>query len=184
MAGGWSGSGRFASLDEGGQALAAVLPATRMGWPDAASVVVLAVLPNGVPAAVHAAAALGARLMGVEVVRTEQGIEVVGLALPAADVVVVADDAVETGTAAAAIAAAVRAASSARGDDRPRLVLAVPVCPRESESALSGLYDEVVAPVRPLGRRDLRWHYPDFAPLDPDDAHARVAAYEAGRTAR
>jgi predicted phosphoribosyltransferase len=183
MAGGWSGSGQFASLDEGGEALAAVLPDARAAWPPGASVAVLAVVPNGVPAGVHAAAALGAPLAGVEVRRDDAGLEVVGLVLPDAEVVVVADDAVETGTAAAAIAAAVRAASSERGGAGPRLVLAVPVCPRESASALAGLYDEVVAPVRPLGRRDLRWHYPGFSPLDPDDARARVVAYEAVRTA-
>lgn len=40
-----------------------------------------------------------------------------------------------------------------------RIILAVPVCPRQVETHLVRLYDHVVAIDRPLGRRSLQWHY-------------------------
>ena len=67
--------------------------------------------------------------------------------------VVVIDDGVETGTAAAAAAEVLRDAGARR------LTLAVPVCPRDAEVGLLDRYDDVVAVVRPLVRRSLRWHY-------------------------
>ncbi len=71
--------------------------------------------------------------------------------------VVVVDDGVETGTAGrrAALPCARRGATA--------VVLAVPVCPRESEAQLRARYDDVIAVTKPLARRSLRWHYDTFA---------------------
>ena len=85
--------------------------------------------------------------------------------------VVVVDDAVETGTAARLVATALREAGAAR------LVLAVPVCPRETEAVMLRDYDEVVAVARPLARRALTWHYERFEPVDPDVARAWIGEY-------
>jgi predicted phosphoribosyltransferase len=40
-----------------------------------------------------------------------------------------------------------------------RIVLAVPVCPRQVETHLARRYERVIAIDRPFGRRSLRWHY-------------------------
>ena len=69
-------------------------------------------------------------------------------------------DGVETGTASRLVGAALRSGGAAR------VVLAVPVCPRQAEAGLSTVYDEIVAIDRPLARRDLRWHYADFDTID------------------
>lgn len=169
--------GVFADLADGGRALAEVLAAGAAVEADAA--VVLAVVPNGVPAAIAAAAALGCPLAGVEPQRDDAGVHVPALDLPGATTVVVVDDAVETGTAALAVGRAVRAAAG----PATRVVLAVPVCPREAEARMLGVYDAVVAAVRPLARRSLRWHYPTFSPVPVDQAWAAVSAYEEARAA-
>ena len=83
---------------------------------------------------------------------------------------IVVDDGVETGTAARLVGAAAREAEVGR------LVLAVPVCPRQAESGLRALYDDVVAIDRPLARRDLRWHYTDFDTIDEAEARRRLDA--------
>lgn len=67
--------------------------------------------------------------------------------------VIVVDDGVETGTVARAAAAMLGALHPAR------IVLAVPVCPREAIADLQHRYDQIIAIDRPLVRRDLRWHY-------------------------
>jgi hypothetical protein len=46
-----------------------------------------------------------------------------------------------------------------RGSGAERIILAVPVCPRQVETHLVRLYDHVIAVDRPLGRRSLQWHY-------------------------
>ena len=84
-------------------------------------------------------------------VAAELGIEVARL------VTTRTDDGVETGTAARAVATALREAGAVR------VVLAVPVCPREVEAGLASRFDAVVAVTRPLARRSLRWHYDTFA---------------------
>jgi putative phosphoribosyl transferase len=53
-----------------------------------------------------------------------------------------------------------------RASGAARLVLAVPVCPREALADLALRYDEVVAVARPLARRSLAWHYDDFDTVD------------------
>ena len=68
-------------------------------------------------------------------------------------VVLLVDDGVEGGGTATRLAALLRAAGP------ERLVLAVPVCPREPYAALLRIYDEVIALERPLMARSLAWHY-------------------------
>ncbi|MEZ5115825.1 MAG: phosphoribosyltransferase family protein [Candidatus Nanopelagicales bacterium] len=163
-----AGTGRFADLADGGRAL---VPLTQRFAADPA-VVVLAVLPNGVPAAVEVARALGAPLLGADMYRPDGGEPTV--TLPdglAGRTVLVVDDAVETGTAARLVGRAVKGAGAGRS------VLAVPVCPRQEEATLALLYDEVVAAVRPLARRSLTWHYEAFEPLTPEQARAELEAY-------
>ncbi len=72
--------------------------------------------------------------------------------------VMVVDRGVETGQAAMLAAGALREAGVAR------LLLAVPVCPRQAEWTLAGAYDDIIALQRPLGRRSLQWHF--IAPLE------------------
>lgn len=67
--------------------------------------------------------------------------------------VLVVDAGVETGRSAMMVAAALKAAGVAA------MSLAVPVCPRQAEPMLLRAYGQVVAVVRPLGRRSLTWHY-------------------------
>lgn len=168
------GGRRFRDLADGGAALADAVAGAGIGG---TAPVVLAVVPNGVPSGLAVARALGAPLLPLEVHRPDDG-------EPSVDVpdglagrtVVVADDGVETGTAARLAGAALRAAGA------ERRVLAVPVCPREAEATLALVYDDVVAPVRPLGRRALSWHYETFDTLDPGEARARIEAYERERS--
>jgi predicted phosphoribosyltransferase len=182
-------SGRFADLAAGGSALAPLVvaallddgldPGAQRGAHAAHSLdppIVLAVVPNGVPAGLEVAAALAAPMLALEVERAAGGEPV--MHLPgglAGRTVIVADDGVETGTAAHAAGLALRQADVARS------VLAVPVCPRDAQATLDLVYDLVVAAVRPLGRRALTWHYARFDALDPDDARARIAAYRIER---
>ncbi len=70
--------------------------------------------------------------------------------------VIVVDDGVETGRASFGIGQALRARAVTT------LWLAVPVCPRQTEVTLANVYNQVVAVVRPLARRSLRWHYQQF----------------------
>ena len=100
---------------------------------------------------------LGTEVTPLTTTRSESGVTVeIPIAVAGLRVVVV-DDGVETGTAARAVARALRDAGAVH------LVLAVPVCPREAEADLRGRYDDVVAVERPLVRRSLRWHYETFA---------------------
>ena len=70
----------------------------------------------------------------------------------------VVDRGVETGQSALLAAVALREAGFTE------LVLAVPVCPRQTEVDLVSEYAEIVAVHRPLARRSLQWHY--AAPLE------------------
>jgi predicted phosphoribosyltransferase len=141
----------FADLADGGGQLAALLTDVPEGT------VMVGVPPGGVPVGAAVASALGREVIPLRVTRDDAGVHV---ALPvdvAGRDVVVVDDGVETGTAAKAVAAALREAGASR------VVLAVPVCPREIEAELRGPYDDVIAVERPLVRRSLRWHYDTFA---------------------
>ena len=73
-------------------------------------------------------------------------------------------------TAARLVGGALREAGTTR------LVLAVPVCPRQAEAGLQALYDEIVAIDRPLARRDLRWHYIDLDSIDEAEAQRQLDA--------
>lgn len=154
----------FADLAEGGSRL---VPAVRGVMRDMQAPVVLAILPNGVPVAEALADALELPVLGVCLDRDGEPrvIEIPDIA--GRDVIVV-DSGVETGTAARLVGVA------ARGAGAGRLLLAVPVCPRQAEADLRALYDDVVAIDRPLGRRDLRWHYDNFDTIDQAEALRRL----------
>ena len=129
----------------------------------------VAILPHGVPVAMPLADACGLPVVGVSVdregePRVTQVPDVVGRE------VIVVDDGVETGTAARLVGGALREAGTTR------LVLAVPVCPRQAEAVLQSLYDEIVAIDRPLARRDLRWHYIDLDSIDEAEAQRQLDA--------
>ena len=156
---------RFANLADGGLALVEALRPVTVSL-DAPLLV--AIVPGGVPVAGALAAELDLPLAGAGIEREgEPGVRDVP-DVSGRDVIVV-DDGVETGTAARLIAAAMRegAAHSLR--------LAVPVCPRQAEAHLQVIYDEIIAVERPLGRRDLRWHYDDFDTIDEAEARRRLA---------
>lgn len=119
-------------------------------------VVLLGVAPGGSPVAAEVARTLGVAATPLPVRRTDAGVDVELPVEVAGRTVVVVDDGVETGTVAVAVAGALRAAGAAR------TVLAVPVCPRDTGAVLASQYDQVVAVVRPLGRRALHWHYVTF----------------------
>jgi len=121
---------------------------------------VLGVAPHGVPVAEVVAAALGVPMCELNIVRSDDGVVVPHVPDVTGREVIVIDDGVETGTAARAIA------HSLRDHDPARLILAVPVCPRQEGGSLALLYDEVIAVVQPLARRSLRWHYANAEWLD------------------
>jgi predicted phosphoribosyltransferase len=157
----------FRDLDDAGQRLAEHAGLRGLVSPD-----IVAVIPRGVPVALRVAAALGIAPSEVIGAVNRGGAgghpDFVLDAEPGSHVVVV-DDGVETGTAALALAQILRSTP------RDRLVLAVPVCPREVESALRAVYDEVISVVRPLARRSLRWHYADFPVMDEGQARLLLA---------
>jgi predicted phosphoribosyltransferase len=156
----------FAHLADAGGRLAEVLSAASADLREACLV---AIIPNGVPVAEAVADALDLPLLGAGLDR-EGDPRVVDIPDVGGRTVIVVDDGVETGTASTLIGAALRRAGATR------LILAVPVCPREAEPALRAIYDEVVAVDRPLARRDLRWHYSTFDTIDEAEARRRLDA--------
>jgi predicted phosphoribosyltransferase len=145
--------GRFADLADGGRRLAEILPE---GLVERSMLVRIGAGGQVTGAAV--AEALGVDVVAVATRRDDDGVHVdlEGLDVRDREVIVI-DDGVETGTAAMVAGAALRSAGASR------LVLAVPVCPRDSEASLRMRYDDVIAVTRPLVRRSLRWHYDSFA---------------------
>lgn len=159
---------RFADLASAGRVLAAALAVAASPWE---SPVLVAALPNGVPVAIAVAESLGWPLLLADVHRDgEARVDIEGDV--AGRVAVLVDDGVETGTVATAAAAALRGAGA------HRLVLAVPVCPREARARLDLMYDEVHAVVQPLGRRALHWHFDTLDRIDVDTARARAAEWQ------
>jgi len=146
----------FANLRDAGLRLGSALADAY----DVADVTVLAAVPNGVPVALGIREAWAVDVQPLPVTRSDEGAEVAADPALAGRRVIVVDDGVETGTVARAAAAALRAS----GVDL--LVLAVPVCPREAMADLALRYDDVIALVKPLARRDLAWHYADFDTVD------------------
>jgi len=149
--------------------------------PTAPGTLVLAVVPNGVPAALEVARALHAPLVGVTVERDPEHGVVISVTLPPLDDaqrVVVVDDAVESGAAAMAIGQALCEETDAT------LVLAVPVCPVDAVTILLPPFDDVVAAVWPAVRQELSAHYATFAPVPIEDAHVMIGDYAAERDDR
>ena len=151
----------FTDLRDGGRRLAPMLEPLLSETP-----LILAVMPNGVPVAVGIREVIDVEVRGLPVTRSDDG----AVAEPFDDVdgrlVIVVDDGVETGTVARAAAAALRPLGPRR------LVLAVPVCSREVMADLALRYDQVIAPVTPMGRRALTWHYAIFDTIDDETARS------------
>lgn len=151
----------FTDLRDGGRRLAPMLEPLLSETP-----LILAVMPNGVPVAVGIREVIDVEVRGLPVTRSDDG----AFAEPFDDVdgrlVIVVDDGVETGTVARAAAAALRPLGPRR------LVLAVPVCSREVMADLALRYDQVIAPVTPMGRRALTWHYAIFDTIDDETARS------------
>ncbi len=156
----------FANLADAGAQLVVVAGESMSALSDP---LVVAILPNGVPVAEPLADALGLPLTGACLDREGEP-HVTHIPEVVGRTVIVVDDGVETGTAAALVGLALRDAGVAR------LVLAVPVCPRQAEPGLARIYDEILALTRPLARRDLRWHYADFDTIDEAEARQRLDA--------
>ncbi|MBM3690049.1 MAG: hypothetical protein FJW80_10450 [Actinobacteria bacterium] len=154
----------FAKLADAGARLAPAVSDVASGLRDP---LLLAIIPNGVPVAEPVAAALRLPLAGVCLEREGEPHVTAVPDITGRDVIVV-DDGVETGTAAWLVGTALRSAGAVR------IVLAVPVCPRQAEAGLHSVYDEIVAIHRPLARRDLRWHYADFDTIDEAEARRRL----------
>lgn len=155
---------RFTDLADGGRALAEPLRECNGSDP-----MLVAVVPNGVPVAEPLADALDLPVAGAYLDRDGDP-RVTEIPDVAGRHCIVVDDGVETGTAARLVGIALREAGAAH------LVLAVPVCPRQAEAGLQHVYDEIVAVDRPMGRRDLRWHYETFDTIDEAEARRRLAA--------
>ena len=151
----------FANLADGGRQLAPELALALVDAPDA---IILAALPNGVPVAIGIRETLDVPVRALPVERLDDGAVVEQVPGLEGRTVVVVDDGVETGSVARAAAAALRASHVGR------LVLAVPVCPRDALADLHRRYDLVVAVAKPMGRRSLSWHYDDFDTIDDGQA--------------
>lgn len=96
-------------------------------------------------------------------------------ALPGADVVVV-DDGLATGATARAALVALRARHPRR------LVLAVPVLPKEAMANLRELADDVVAVLTPSPMRAVSLWYDRFGQLTDDDVRAVLERHPGGAT--
>lgn len=88
--------------------------------------------------------------------------------------VILVDDGLATGTTA-------RAALMSLRQRRPaRLVLAVPVAPRDTLDALRGEVDELVCPQVPAVFHAVGAHYRDFEQVSDDDVERALRAFGAG----
>ena len=150
----------FENLSDAGEKLAELVRAEYARSP----VVVLAVVPNGVPVALPVGRDLGVQVLALPVLRTDDGPMVFEVPPVTGLHVIVIDDGVETG-AVARVAARVLANANPSS-----LTLAVPVCPRESMADLTRRYDQIIAIDKPLVRRSLAWHYEDFDTMDETSA--------------
>lgn len=156
----------FGNLRAGGTALTDAI--ATLG----SDVQLLPIMPNGIPVAIPIAEKLGLTITPLDVERSDQGVRIVSVPEIQRSVVVVIDDGVETGTAALAAGQAIRSVAPAR------LVLAVPICPKEASAQLALVYDEVIAARQPLVRRSLHWHYEEFDTVDEDQARAMLTEHE------
>jgi predicted phosphoribosyltransferase len=161
----------FANLVDGGRRLGLLLSDALSGEADA---LLLPAIPNGVPVAVGIREAIGLAVRGLPVDRSDAGAVVAPMPDLAGRIVVVVDDGVETGTVARAAARALRQSGVAR------LLLAVPVCPREATADLQMRYDGIVSVVRPMARHDLAGHYDTFDTIDEESARSLLATMQRG----
>ena len=157
---------RFANLTDGG---ARLVDSVRAAIDPAQAPILVAIIPNGVPVAEPIGDALDLPILGADIER-EGDPRVVAVPEGAGKHVIVVDDGVETGTASRLVGMAMREAGASR------LLLAVPVCPRQAEAELQHVYDGIIAVERPLARRDLRWHFDDFDTIDEAEARRRLDA--------
>ena len=135
----------FVDLADGAARLAALISARQISCD-----YIVGVVPNGMPAASAVAQVLNVPIVTAQRVDDDGFFVLEGIAQ---DAIVVCDDGVETGRAALTLGRQLRELGVTS------LVLAVPICPREIEPSLRQVYDDIVAVVRPLARRDLSWHY-------------------------
>ena len=156
----------FANLRAGGEALITAIAAL------GTDVQLLPIMPNGVPVAIPIAQTLSLAITPLEVERTDDGVQVMNVPDVVKSTVVVIDDGVETGTAAMA------AAMALKPHVIDRLVLAVPVCPREASAQLALVYDQMIAAKQPFARRALQWHYADFNTIDDVIARQMLAEHD------
>jgi len=146
----------FANIADAGDRLAPLLA-------DApADALLVPIMPSGIAVACRIAKKTHLDVGATFVERDETGVRVVELPEIVGRTAVIVDDGVETGTAVRAVVEAVRSAGAAR------IIVAMPVLPREAEAWLAPMVDEVIAIDRPLGRRSLSWHYEVFEPLDDE----------------
>lgn len=147
----------FVDLADAGRRLGPVLAGATSGLVDP---ILLAVLPNGVPVALGIRETLPLPVMALRVDRSADGVVVHPDPALAGRNVIVVDDGVETGTVARAAGRALVEAGVAS------VILAVPVCSRESMASLQHRYDQIVALVRPMVHRSLSWHFAAFDTID------------------
>lgn len=157
----------FENLFDAGQQLGGAVRRFLFADPDDIPFVIAPLIPNGVAVFAGMRSALPEHVIsplrtdrsgGGMVVQPEEGAPFAGSR------VVIVDDGVETGTAARA------AYSAVQPFDPAELILAVPVCPRQTMAELALRFDEIIAVQTPLGRRDLRWHFADFDTIDDEEA--------------
>jgi uracil phosphoribosyltransferase len=163
----------FVNLQDAGHHVGGHLRRYLFADPDDLPLTIAPIMPNGVPILLGMQGALAQHAVcALMADRTDHGLTIT-VARPdliAGHRVVVVDDGVETGTAARAAFAALRALDAAE------VLLAVPVCPRQTMAELALHFDDIIAVHTPLGRRDLRWHYQDFDTVDVPTASAMLAA--------
>lgn len=158
----------FVDASEAGKKLAATLVTEAQ--------IILAVLPNGAHIAVEIARKLNLPIVGIVPERNLDADVPVTVDVShvrcAPDIrVLVVDDAVETGTAARAVA---RALSQAGFE---HVELAVPICPRDSEHDMLRDFDKVHAVVRPMMRRSLNWHYEHVPNYTIEETQTLIATF-------
>ena len=147
---------KFANLADAGDRLApllADLPRESL---------LVAIMPSGIAVACRIAKRTRMDVGAAFLARDEDGVRVTELPPVEGRTVIVVDDGIETGTAARAVVQAVRDAGAAR------VIVAMPVIPREVEAWLDLMVDQVIAIERPLARRSLAWHYEEFDPIDDE----------------
>lgn len=147
---------KFANLADAGDRLApmlADLPGESL---------LIAIMPSGIAVACRIAKRTRMDVGAAFLERDDKGVRVTELPPVAGRAVIVVDDGIETGAAARAVVQAVREAGASR------VIVAMPVIPREVEAWLDLMVDQVIAIDRPLARRSLAWHYEEYDPIDDE----------------